>query len=300
MNSKINSLIIILISFVGVLSSCDYVEKPYLYNGVCDGTPPDFTNNSNQIRYVLLEEFTGHKCVNCPGGTYEIRTVLEPLYGDSLIVVSIHAGGLAAPDGVGTGSFETDFRTNAGEEYFTWANVTQWPIGMVNRTDNAGTGVLYYRPEWANAVAAELAKPLEVNLQMIVEYDSITKKGCAHVETEFLNSLAGEFNMVLYVVEDSIVDWQINNPAPGGDPTYPTGNVSNYVHRHVLRDAPAGTWGSPVFTGTSAIGDKYVNSFSFTIDPDWDEQHVSLVAYIYDFSNTYRTIHQAVEVHLEE
>ncbi|MFZ5551840.1 MAG: Omp28 family outer membrane lipoprotein [Bacteroidota bacterium] len=295
--------IVYLLTVFGLLmQACDYVDQPYIGGNInpADCPAPAFDTNQNQIRYVLFEEFTGHKCVNCPGGTYEIRTVLEPMYGDSLIVVSIHAGGLAAPDAAGTGSFETDFRTDAGEEYFTFFNVSVWPIGMVNRTDNAGSGALYYRPEWANAIAAELTKPLEVNLQMKVEYDSVNNTGCAHVQTEFLSSLSGDFNMVLYVVEDSITDWQINNPAPGGDPTYPTGNVSNYVHRHVLRDVPSGTWGKPVVNGTPAAGDKFINSFSFTIDPNWDEQHVSLVAYIYDFSAQYRTVHQAVEIHLEE
>ena len=51
-------------------------------------------------RRVLLEDFTGQKCRNCPKAHREISSLKE-VYGDNLIAVSIHAGGYAL-DGLKT------------------------------------------------------------------------------------------------------------------------------------------------------------------------------------------------------
>lgn len=287
-----------------LLSSCDKVEQPFI-NPPIDPTTcpaPTFPANTNAIRHVLIEEFTGHACNNCPGGARELNKILKPIYEDSMIVVSIHAGALAAPDYYGNGTTYLEDFTNANsEELFNYSGfdllLAGYPVALINRYPVFGFPYAY-KPSWSNAIADELAKPLEINLQMIVEETPSTGGYCVHVESEFLTAMSGDFKVGVYVMEDSLVGYQLNASGSNGDTDYPTGDVPNYLHRHVLRKALNGTWGATALTGSAAAGDKFVNSFYFQPDPSWDLDHITLVAFIYDFSTTTRVVHQSIEEHL--
>ena len=47
-------------------------------------------------RVVLIEEFTGKGCTQCPKGSRELENLLT-LFPDNLVAVSIHAGPFANP-----------------------------------------------------------------------------------------------------------------------------------------------------------------------------------------------------------
>lgn len=280
---------------ITTISGCDYVEQPYVNPPVDPGAcpAPTFPQNTNTRKNILFEEFTGHTCGNCPGGAYDLRTIYAPEYQDTLILVSVHAGSFAwveLPD------YPEDFSTPAGETFNTFFGVTGYPVGMVNRTSYAGN-VLVGKANWANALAVEAAKPLEINLQMIIDYDSTANTACIHVETEFLTAKAGQFNLIVYVVEDSIVAAQKNYPG-SGDPTYAAPMEANYMHRHVLRDNVNSTWGSSVINGNAAAGDKFVNSFQYSFNPSWNKEHLHIVAYIYEDAS--KEVQQAIEQKLLE
>ena len=80
----------LLLGVTGWLTACDeiaegdrYLEMPAV----------------ESRRAVLLEEFTGQMCTNCPEAQRRISSMKEQ-YGDQLVVVGIHAGnfGLAESD----------------------------------------------------------------------------------------------------------------------------------------------------------------------------------------------------------
>ena len=71
---------------VTLLASCDPVDSDKRFVEV-----PAATIQRN----VLIEDFTGQRCIYCPGATDAI-TELQTTYGaDKLIAVAIHAGPLA-------------------------------------------------------------------------------------------------------------------------------------------------------------------------------------------------------------
>ncbi|MEO0877637.1 MAG: hypothetical protein AAFY48_23805, partial [Bacteroidota bacterium] len=51
---------------------------------------------SEQKRQVIIEEFTGIRCVNCPAASEAIEALLG-VHGERLVAVSIHAGFFASP-----------------------------------------------------------------------------------------------------------------------------------------------------------------------------------------------------------
>ena len=69
-----------------VLSSCDTVNEE---NRLIYVKPASVARN------VLIEDFTGQRCVNCPNATDEIEH-LQQFYGaDTVIAVGIHSGPFA-------------------------------------------------------------------------------------------------------------------------------------------------------------------------------------------------------------
>ena len=78
--------------------SCDRIEGPYMVpseNEPVTVTFPDLDVNS-VYRKVLIEEFTGHRCMNCPTGHQKLEELHER-FGDTLVAVGMHVGSLAAP-----------------------------------------------------------------------------------------------------------------------------------------------------------------------------------------------------------
>ena len=277
-------------------SSCDRVEQPYYDIAACP--PVSFPDTSGTVRNMLFEEFTGHTCGNCPSGAYDLREVWQPLYGERLVIVSIHAGAFAYVDA--PGGYTADYTTVAGEEYNTFFNVTGYPSGMLNRVPYAGSAVIG-KANWGNAFNIESPKPLEIDLQMYLEYDSINDPYslCVHMRSKFLTSKTGTYNVVGYFVEDSIVSKQKNYPGAQGDPTYANPYDVNYVHRHVLRDNIGGTWGVNMWSGNASAGTDTTISLKYnftardTVDFDHRKHHYYFVGYIFDFDT--KEIHQVIE-----
>ena len=71
-----------------------------------------FDNPSNIIQKILIEDFTGHTCQNCPEAAEELHTI-QSNYPSQVIGIAIHAGFFAEPENNDT-SFTTDFRTEKG------------------------------------------------------------------------------------------------------------------------------------------------------------------------------------------
>ena len=102
-------LLINIIALVGLtcllFSGCDKIEGDIyqiVQNEVVTVTFPDI-NPDEVYRKILVEEFTGHRCTNCPQGHQTLET-LHQQYGDTLVTVGIHYGALAKAIRGSTGS----------------------------------------------------------------------------------------------------------------------------------------------------------------------------------------------------
>ena len=71
--------------------SCDVQEEPF-YN--------DFDSYINPEKKILIEDFTGHKCQNCPDASKEIKAI-QNLYPNQVIALAIHVSSFAKPNPLG-------------------------------------------------------------------------------------------------------------------------------------------------------------------------------------------------------
>lgn len=223
---------------------------------------------ANVARGVLIEDFTGQRCLNCPNASNEIAK-LQQQYGDSVVVaVGIHSG----PLGFAGSSKLIGFATDTGNDYYNHWKVPYQPAGMVDRH-----GVENYT-SWAESVRNELQKEAPIKLTVTNNFDSATRTltVCATAYPLTNTSISGKLQ--LWLVEDSITAYQ---KMPDG-----TNNFS-YLHRHVFRKAINDAWGTamPVPADNMATA-----TFSTPVPTDWNEKQLSVVAFLYNDSGVLQVI----------
>ncbi len=225
-------------------------------------------------RKVLIENYTGHGCVNCPGAAVVARE-LQELYEDELIIMDVHAGFFASTDFFGP-NYTYDFNTEAGTTWNDYYSIVGNPKGMVNRIDG-GLGVVTVPDKWGMKVVDQLETPADVKLSISNSFNPTENKLSTTVSGHFTSTLNGNFKLVVCITENNIVKPQKNNdPAIGDVP-----DEMNYEHMHVLRIAINGPWGQEIASGGVTAGTDFSKSLSqdFT-GHDWVPENCHVVAFI--------------------
>ncbi len=225
-------------------------------------------------RTVILEEFTGQECTNCPDG-HRIAAQLKEQYGDSFIPVSIHAGQLSWSESV-YGQYGLGIEE--GDVYYKANSSPALPSGVVDRN----SGVLQ-RNEWAARIRAELEKEAPVAIEIAPVYDIDSKKLSIDITLKPTASLNG--NLTVWILESGIVLYQYDN----GE------HVQEYTHNHVLRAVVSEVWGDPVDLSEGVFQNK---SYSYDITANgksyWNIDNLSVVAFV----STDSGVQQAAEAHV--
>jgi len=257
--------------------SCDKVEPPFMNDlNIADTTVcpvPEF-GTFTPVRKILLEEFTGHKCPNCPQGA-AIAADLAVQYSGRLVIAAIHAGYFATADAAG--SFTANYTTTEGEDIADNFGVILNPVGMVNRKAYNGSVVL--NPgDWGNVIQdLESAAPdIYIQIKPVAAADN-SNSICIHVKTHFLNNMSGTYHLVVQITENNIVSPQKTN-----DPAYPGGVIDDYTHKHIYRTAVNGAWGMPIASGNVEAGSSVVSSYKLLPDAAWVLANCNIVAFVYD------------------
>jgi len=209
---------------------------------------------------VLLHDYTGARCVNCPAAA-ELAHQLQNQYGERLIVLSVHAGGQAQP----VGNFP-NFITEEGDEWYNGNNAN--PLGSVNCVKLL-PGYTLQASAWADAVAAAFEEPQTIELRVSNAYNETTRQLTATIDAWLLENMLGDPVLTVCLMEDNIVGMQIT----------PTGLVNDYVHRHVFRKTFNGAYGEDVDFDEN---DSYRKSFNLILPDEYNADNCYVVAYIYD------------------
>jgi hypothetical protein len=284
MKKNISYIVFIAIVSTIIWSSCQKVDNPLkiidqrTFPEIIDpidttgGDSLNFISKYVNYRQVLLEEFTGHLCVNCPEAAKLAHDLAESL-DDKLIIYTIHAGVFAQVQN--NNVFNTDLRSVPGDRIYTDFQIFANPMAMVNRLPYNGLYQIF-KDNWTAAVTAEIQKPNAANMRVSNTYFPNQRILKVDVESEFLGQPQGEFKLVVFLVEDSIVSPQLNNnPLIGPDTLF------NYVHRNVLRANVSPTYGTLLGdNGLVVAGEMYKKDYTFLISNDWVATKCRIIAYI--------------------
>lgn len=263
-----------------------------LITGSCKEISPEYrlVRPQEGLRNVLIEEFTGVQCVNCPQGTDEIIN-LQGLYGKSLISVAIHAGFFAqAP----YSDSKYNFLTQSGQAIENWIGPPLgYPAAVVNRTRFEGENSYQLgRQKWAAYIGDLIQSSPLVDVVASTNFNPSTRGLEITVSVEALADIQQDIRINVMITEDNILDPQANTAAPGG-------RTKDYNHRHVLR-AMLTNFDGNFLTANMKFGDVLTNDFTFTLPPEdgwWDAENVHVVAFVTDASsNTPGQVLNATEV----
>lgn len=240
-----------------------------------------------QARQVLIEEFTGVRCVNCPAGSQALQELKEQ-YGERLVAVSIHAGSFAPPY---PDSYDT-LRTPDGESILSFlGEPLGYPTAVINRKRfPGGFNLQLGRNVWPGAIAQELETPPVVQLDINPVYNSESRLLEACVTVELLEDLSGqEVFLTVFLAEDKVVDLQLTPESSTPDP--------NYVHKHVFR-ASLTNFAGNLLQGELSSGTLLQRSFAIELLDKWKAEDCSLVAFVHLGGDT-KEVLQAQEAAIE-
>jgi len=259
---KILSIIFALSLFA---QSCDKIQPPYK-----DGDGIDCeAGNQN----VLIEDYTGHRCVNCPSAAVTAHEIKE-LCEDRVVIIAVHAGYFAEPKP--SGDFTYDFRTEAGNDWYDFFGIISNPSGVVNRLNEDGNYVLS-PGQWAETTTELLAQSTPVNIEIENEFtnNTLTTK----INADFINKVEGNYKLIVCITEDNIIKAQKNTDHTIGE----VPDILDYKHMHVLRIAVNGAWGQSFVSGSTASGETVSKTYSQSFDgTDWVAENCNVVAFIYN------------------
>jgi hypothetical protein len=263
---------ILILCLTILVPSCDQIEGPYAQLDDLEDVTVDFPDLdlSTVYRKVLIEEYTGHRCPNCPTGHEKLEELLTR-FGDTLIPVCIHATSLAAP----TTEFPDDLRCATGMELANDYQIDGIPAGVINRADEPMGSI---PARWLSKIQAVDRTDIPAAIQIINQYDELANRLLkVNVKVTLLKPAANDLHLSLFLVEDGIVSPQIDG----------TEVIEDYVHNHVLRGSLNGTYGTvlrdPVIGATY---ESYVlaKTISF-VGQDWKPENCSVIAILYDKNN---------------
>lgn len=302
--------ILLLLTLPFFIASCDKVDEPFPENlNINDSAivwDDSVTSESNTgERYVLMEEFTGHTCNNCPAAAAEIDRLKNKKYGKKFIPIAIHASDFAKPyddsnrpPGYPDGSYTQDHRTDESLEYESVPvfEIAALPKGLVCRI-----GRSLPVSKWVQECDAVYNNPGQTvaNIHIQNFFDDSSKVFKVDVSIEWLVDYQGDMNLQVQVLEDSVVGWQLDGAT----------DIEDYVFKHMFRGSVNGAWGSPI--KAAKAGSRTETSFTRSIENylgrgnslanflKSDFTSFSIVAYLYKRSPEYEVM-QVNEAHLTE
>lgn len=261
--------------------ACDKINDPFEKKEI-KSTIDSTQNITDYTRYILLEEFTGHLCSNCPDAARHIQ-YLDSIHGTKLIAIAFHSGSFAVPHYPPDSTYLTDFRTSEGNTYTADFAVWGNPSGMVNRKKDANEERVFQKSDWENAISNFLNDSAIVGLSVSNFYSSGQRLLTSKIKIKWLTNDPGTYKLQAYLIEDHVIDWQL-------DGTY---NNPNYDHRHVFRKALNGNWGEEI---PAAIeNDSTSFEYSITLSNSWNADNCEVVAFLYNSSTSSYEIIQAAE-----
>lgn len=215
-------------------------------------------------RAILIEDFTGQRCINCPTGTEIINGIVETYGEDNVIAVGIHSG----PLGFAGNSKTVGLMTDTGNKYYTRRdkeNKMGQPWVIFNRKTSPDS---HYN-NWAAMVGTIISEKANLSVKIANAYDAATRTLTTTVGADGVNGTVNG-KLQVWIVEDGVKALQM---MPDGKPN------KEYIHNHVFRAAVNGTWGEDV---TVKEGETTTKQYQYVLPEAWNADNIAVVAFVYN------------------
>lgn len=225
-------------------------------------------------RRVLVQEFTGQGCINCPAGAAIVHSLQEQNPG-SIIAVNLHPENTQYTRPIGGLRLTSPLAT----VYFQSYSPSALPAAVID-----GSSAITNTSLWTDAILSALGMESAADLELTSEYDEATRQLTVTYKAEFNKVFATPLSINIWITEDGIVGPQYSGSSI----------VRDYVHNHVLRTSLTGDWGEKI--GDKFIPDEvYTDSFTITLSDAWNAENCNIVGFLQTPS---RSVEQSAEISL--
>ena len=226
---------------------------------------------------VLIKDFTGVRCVNCPAAAEHAHNLQHQLDEDHIFIMSVHAGYQAQP----MGSFP-DFLTDEGTEWYN--NHDSNPLFTVDHVALTEGNTLNDGQIDAPVVAA-LEEEQSFEIVVSPNYDEASRQLQVEVQAIALVDRDGEFYITACLVEDHITGWQITS----------NGVDKEYDFRNVFRGTLNGAYGEAFEDFGVDENDTFYFTYNTEINSDYNADECYVVVYVYDRNQGDKILQTAVK-----
>lgn len=262
------------------------------------GPPIDFTiptfaissttsaiSQSSQTKKVLIEDFTGVRCVNCPVG-HDVAHQIEVNNPQNAISVSTHSGdffNLPYPN-------EQDLNSAEGNNIDAYVGgINSWPSGCINRKLFTGESQIILREtKWSNYFNQEKVEIAKMNMEIESQNLGADSAFLAKIKIHYTQAETENNYISIMLLESGIVQSQLT----------PSGINTNYVHNNVLRKMLTPYNGAKLDASLEPKREFLVEAKIANISPAWNKENMYIVAYVHR-SSTDKTILQVCKIKLK-
>lgn len=249
------------------------------------------TVEAAQSKNIVVEEFTGASCSNCPAARDLLSNIVaDPKYTGHVFTMGIHIKNYVQSNPV-DGLYKHDFRTQKGTDIGNdvYGSVTAMPIAGIDRVPYNGE-MLLLKTAWASAISNRIAVTPPANLTVSSSFDQASRTATFKLHVAYTQAIKDPQFVTLSIIEDSLVDAQ----------EYPNYIDTFYTFNHVLRDYITPTGGTPILSNvTIEPGRVYDRTFTYQLDPSWIPEHCKIIAFLHYYSATSKEIVQAAETEVK-
>ena len=249
----------------------DEILVPLTARETQDSTP--ITQTQNELA-ILIEDFTGWNCPNCPEGT-SILNSLKETYGERLVVSAVHQGSFAKPKAENN---NLDLRTPYGDELGSKFGLSYWPNAVINRK----IGPLE-RGDWETKIQECFANS-EHLMNISLGAESTQQGLLVSLQVDALKDINEALTVTLFITESDIKGVQNNQGVM----------IEDYSFQHVLRNNPIVDM--PLATTGLKDGDRVSKNYYFTSDKSLNLNNCAVVAFV---SNSAGEVLQVNEIEVE-
>lgn len=247
---------------------------------------------------VLIEEYTGQSCSNCPAAHAQLEQ-LETDNPGRINVIGMYVYGIQ--QSVPPAGHQYDFRDSTAWDIANtvYLGVNQLPSGGVDRV-NVGGSIRLDKNIWNSNANTRKAITDSLNLAVESSYNSTTGMATVTATITYTQAVSSPHNLSIVMVEDSMVDPQ---EYPIFDPTFPDGVDPVYLYKNVFRGMiSSAPFGDPVLATIPAKekGRVYRRTYTYkpkTLTPAIKPEHCRVIAFVNSTSNT--EIMQSVQTKLK-
>jgi len=206
-----------------------------------------------QNKNVVLEEFTGIRCVFCPDGHKRAQAIKTANPG-RVVLLNIHTGSFASPT-----SGQPNYTTSFGAAIANQTGLTGYPSGTVNRTIFSGSKTASGRGDWAANSTTILGQGSYSNIALEGSIDILTRLLTVNTEVYITGTAPSSLKLNIALLQNNVAGPQTGASA---NPTQINSN-GDYIHGHMLRHLITGQWGDTITT--TSTGTTISRSYTYTL-----------------------------------